>query len=331
MTCCPCRPPASCSPVSAGESVEALPAEAEARSRGDGAGRARGGARRGGGRPWAAPRGRRWSSSSNAARDIPRPPLRQHVQSDAGRRRRAGATADAEAYRSLAVYPQDTTVPSRSGRPLLDAPLGSLARADTTSGCRRSPSASCSRSRARRSRFHDLQRDFLLLQAEDLSLLHAELLAAYRTLLPHEAASWAELPQEEPYIWEHLLYHLRGAGDGAAITALVCDLAYLALRSFRSGPYAAESDLRQAADAVPRSPRDRLAAAPLYAVGPPVRRPADGRRPRRHARKPHTNAPVSLNSDRLAALLPACFLAPQWGLPAPHRRSPASSRATPAG
>ena len=47
------------------------------------------------------------------------------------------------------------------------------------------------------------------------------------------------------------MYHLRGAGDGAAIQAVACDLAWIAVRSYRSGPYAAESDLRQAADLYP--------------------------------------------------------------------------------
>jgi hypothetical protein len=99
--------------------------------------------------------------------------------------------------------------------------------------------------------FHDVQREFLLLQAERQSRLHADLLGAYRALLPENTDAWTGLPEHEPYIWEHLIYHLRGAGDGPAITALVCDLAYLALRSFRSGPYAAESDLYQAAELYP--------------------------------------------------------------------------------
>jgi len=61
--------------------------------------------------------------------------------------------------------------------------------------------------------FHDLQRAFLLLRAGDVRLLHADLLATYRA--PRGSDEWAELPPDEPYIWEHLLYHLRGAGDGA--------------------------------------------------------------------------------------------------------------------
>ena len=38
--------------------------------------------------------------------------------------------------------------------------------------------------------FHDLQRDFLLLQTDDLALLHGELLAAYQPLLP-ERDTWS--------------------------------------------------------------------------------------------------------------------------------------------
>src|SRR5207302_2998610 len=102
--------------------------------------------------------------------------------------------------------------------------------------------------------FHDLQREFLLLQAERQSLLHADLLGAYQTLLPENTDAWAGLPQNEPYIWEHLIYHLRGAGDGVGITTLATDLAYLAQRCFRSGPYAAESDLHQAAELYPDHP-----------------------------------------------------------------------------
>ena len=47
------------------------------------------------------------------------------------------------------------------------------------------------------------------------------------------------------------MYHLRGAGDGAAVQAVACDLAWIAARSYHDGPYAAESDLRQAADLYP--------------------------------------------------------------------------------
>ena len=145
--------------------------------------------------------------------------------------------------------------------------------------------AACSRCKPAGVSFHDLQREFLLLHTEDLPLAHADLLAAYRALLP-PGASWARLPPGEPYIWDHLVYHLRGAGDGAAIQAVACDLAWIAIRSFGSGPYAAESDLRQAAGPVPRACGDRLAAAAAHPVGPPAHRASHGRGSGGHARQP---------------------------------------------
>src|SRR5208283_496751 len=93
--------------------------------------------------------------------------------------------------------------------------------------------------------FHDLQREFLLLYTADLSLLHSDLLAAYRVMDGRDP-SVAHLPDDEPYILEHVVYHLRGAGEFRAIASLVCDLGYLARRCFRSGPHAAEWDVVQA-------------------------------------------------------------------------------------
>jgi hypothetical protein len=84
-----------------------------------------------------------------------------------------------------------------------------------------------------------------------MRLLHVDLLGAYRALLPAGTSGWSQLPQDEPYIWEHLLYHLRASGDGAGVSALVGDLAYLAWRCFRGGLYAPESDLSQAANLYP--------------------------------------------------------------------------------
>jgi WD40 repeat protein len=88
--------------------------------------------------------------------------------------------------------------------------------------------------------FHDLQHEFLLLRAGDLRLLHADLLEAYRP----RGAPWSSLPPEEPYIWERLVEHLRLAGDLADVRAVATDLAYVAVRCWREGPYAAESELR---------------------------------------------------------------------------------------
>ena len=83
--------------------------------------------------------------------------------------------------------------------------------------------------------FHDLQQSYLLLQADNLTLLHADLLAGYRGLLAAAGTGWWRLPADEPYIWDHLLHHLHGAGDRAGAASTVTDLAYLARRIARPG------------------------------------------------------------------------------------------------
>ena len=164
-----------------------------------------------------------------------------------------------------------------------------------------------------------------LLNTEDLTLLHTDLLAAYDQLLPRDSSKleghdWARsrLPQDEPYIWEHIIYHRQGAGDGPTIVALVTDLAYLAHRRFRSGPYAAESDLQQAAQLYPDDQTIDWLARLFTQWG--------------HARlstvadvgatlwsRTH-HAPPQITRTPLAPLLPRLYLEPRWGL----REAPAA-------
>ena len=103
--------------------------------------------------------------------------------------------------------------------------------------------------------FHDLQHSYLLLQADNLALLHADLLAGYQALLPAAGTGWWRLPADEPYIWDHLLHHLHGAGDRAGAASTLTDLAYLARRIALAGPHAAETELTQASVVLPDDPR----------------------------------------------------------------------------
>ncbi len=189
------------------------------------------------------------------------------------------------AYASLAVYPEDTLVP-------IDAVARYWAHLTATTADDTREQLATLAERRLLSRdgdaigFHDLQRDFLLLRTSDLRLMHHDLLDAYRALLPHAQAPWRELPPQEPYIWEHLIYHLRGAGDSPGVLAAATDVGYLALRAFGGGPHAAERDLRQAADLHPDDPRPRVAAASLRANRSPARRAPQCRRPRGDARDP---------------------------------------------
>ncbi len=100
--------------------------------------------------------------------------------------------------------------------------------------------------------FHNLQHDYLLLHAPALALLHAELLDAYRALLPADGRDqWWRLPVGEPYIWDHLTTHLRGAGERRVLAATATDPAYITQRIAAGGPHAAEADLSRAATVLP--------------------------------------------------------------------------------
>ena len=61
--------------------------------------------------------------------------------------------------------------------------------------------------------FHDLQHDFLLLHSAGLPTLHADLLDAYRALLP-DGGDWWQLPPEEPYIGITSSRTCRGPASG---------------------------------------------------------------------------------------------------------------------
>jgi WD40 repeat protein len=100
--------------------------------------------------------------------------------------------------------------------------------------------------------FHDLQHDYLLLHAPELSLLHAALLDAYRALLPPaQSDQWWQASPREPYLWDHLVRHLRGAGDRGELGRTVTDARYLVRRVARDGAHAAEFDLSAASAALP--------------------------------------------------------------------------------
>ena len=220
----------------------------------------------------------------------------------------------AAAHETLAVYPEDTRVP-----------IATVARfwAHTYRTTAGQASDWVKQLAARelitveddRIVLHDLQRDFLLLHAPSLRLLHHELLEAYRMLLPSPQSPWRELPQDEPYIFEHIVEHLAAAGDTDGATTTATDLGFIAIRAFRNGPHAAESDARRAAALAPTDPAVGWILRLLTQWG--------------HALAGHnrlsdlaatlltraTKLPLGIETDMLRTLLPACALTPCWGLP----------------
>ncbi|MGH2941653.1 MAG: NB-ARC domain-containing protein [Solirubrobacteraceae bacterium] len=223
----------------------------------------------------------------------------------------------ADAHETLAVYPEDARVPVVAVARLWARTHGASAE-QARDWLRQLATRELITMEGDRIVLHDLQRDFLLLRIPSLRLLHHELLEAYRLLLPSPRSPWRELPKDEPYIVEHLMWHLVGAGDTRAATTTVTDLGYIAIRAFRDGPHAAERDARQAAGLAPADSAmlwvlDLLAQWGHALVG--------------HDRlsdvaatlltRTTTLAP-GVDAEGLETLLPARALMPRWGLPDAH-------------
>src|SRR6266536_2524617 len=130
---------------------------------------------------------------------------------------------------------------------------------------------------------HDVIRDFLRaeLGPQRLADLNGTLLDAVgRDLpaasprdpaLPASGVAWWELGQEDRYLWDHLMEHMRDAGWADVAEAVACDLRWVGARLERFGPAAPAADL--IAVGTPRSARMRAAlarAAHLLAPTEPV-------------------------------------------------------------
>ncbi|GIF18044.1 WD40 repeat protein [Actinoplanes tereljensis] len=218
-----------------------------------------------------------------------------------------------DAYVSLAVYPPDTGIPVE-----VIARFWSHRRGVTAETARSElavlADAELLRVVDEHVTFHDLQHDYLVLQTDDLRALHADLLATYRLLLPAGGEDgWWGLPLAEPYIWDHLVDHLRLAEDVAGVRATATDIAYLARRIALGGPHAAEADLTVAAETLPDNPRigwlkDWLARHGHLFVGL-----ADAGDVAAAMRCWLAGGDMS-GQQRLDPLLPPVFLRPRWGL-----------------
>ena len=220
----------------------------------------------------------------------------------------------AVAYTSLAVYPPDIRVPvaavARYWGQLRGSSSGQV-RTDLQTLADRELLILDGDEIA----FHDLQHSYLLLQADDLALLHADLLAGYQALLPAAGTGWWRLPAGEPYIWDHLLYHLHGARDRAGAVSTLTDLAYLARRIALAGPHAAETDLTQASLVLPDDPRIGWLRRWLAKHGHLFAGLADQADVAVTLAGWLVGPPAGIDRHRLDPLLPSRYLTPRWGLP----------------
>ncbi len=151
-------------------------------------------------------------------------------------------------YRELAVFPEDVDIPLATLERLWVA-TGGLDDFDTEELCRTLYRHSLLLNldlATRTIRLHDVIRGYLQKAVGDaLPALHAHLLDAYAL------KRWADLPENEPYLWDHLAAHLVAAGRIEELVATVKDLRYLANKTRVLSAYATEADLAFAEQRVP--------------------------------------------------------------------------------
>jgi WD40 repeat protein len=158
-------------------------------------------------------------------------------------------------YQEVAVFPEDVDIPLATLEKLWGA-TGGLDDFDTEELCRTLYRHSLLLTfdlATRTIRLHDVIRSYLQKTVGDaLPALHAHLLDAY-TL-----TRWADLPENEPYLWDHLAAHLVAAARIEELVATVKDLRYLANKTLVLSAYAAEADLAIAEQRVPSDVSLRL-------------------------------------------------------------------------
>jgi WD40 repeat protein len=150
-------------------------------------------------------------------------------------------------YTELAIFPEDIDVPLVTLERIWGS-TGGLDDFDIEELCERLDRLSLLLwfdPAARTIRLHDVLRGYLASEQGDrLAALHGRFLGAY------ELTKWANLPHDEPYLWDYLAYHLIEARRGEELLATVKDLHYLVTKTFLRGTLATEADLRAAEDFV---------------------------------------------------------------------------------
>ncbi|HEY6410061.1 MAG TPA: NB-ARC domain-containing protein, partial [Ktedonobacteraceae bacterium] len=158
-------------------------------------------------------------------------------------------------YRELAVFPEDVDIPLATLQKLWGA-TSRLDEFDTEELCstlyRHSLLLSFDLA-TRTIRLHDVIRGYLQHEVgPGLPALHAHLLDAY------PLTRWAGLPEDEPYLWDHLAEHLIGAQRSGELIATVKDLRYLARKTLARSASAVETDLVVAEQQAPEDMPLRL-------------------------------------------------------------------------
>jgi WD40 repeat protein len=132
----------------------------------------------------------------------------------------------AERYWELAVFPADESIPEATVLQFWQY-QGDLKARDARKVLTTLASKGLLRldgeAPNRRVSLHDLQQDYLRAQQTELQILHGQLLAAYQQNCPQ---GWHQGPNDG-YFFEHLAYHLVGAGQQTQLQALLVDFRWI--------------------------------------------------------------------------------------------------------
>jgi WD40 repeat protein len=157
-------------------------------------------------------------------------------------------------YEDLAVFPEDTDVPLATVQKLWAA-TGGLRSFETEELCVKLAGLSLLLKldlTGQYVRLHDVFRKYLIgIQGERLALLHSVLLDAHHPVPINgaeggEGVGWPDLPADEPYMWDHLAYHLGEAGRPQELVENAKDLRYLTAKTHAMNALAVEEDLLKA-------------------------------------------------------------------------------------
>jgi predicted ATPase len=135
-------------------------------------------------------------------------------------------------YNELAIFPEDTDIPLTTVQKLWQ-PAG-LDDFDSEDLCqqfyRLSLLLQFDLTGTGAIRLHDVIRSYLQAQQKEvLAELNTRFLHAYGV------EQWWELPLEEPYLWEHLAYHLQESGQSEPLRRLLLDYRWLANKLAAAG------------------------------------------------------------------------------------------------
>jgi len=156
-------------------------------------------------------------------------------------------------YYELGIFPEDVDIPLVTVRRLWSETdeTGRFDDFDTTELCERLSQMSLLSKldlTAEYIRLHDVMRGYLrIVLGQKLLSLHMQFLDSYAI------SNWAELPIDEPYLWDQLAYHLIEARREGELVETVKDLNYLATKISIRKASAPENDLLKA---IPYAPGD---------------------------------------------------------------------------